>query len=141
MTKIYFIKQQQPEKARLLCQIIEHFFSSGDQRILLYLQDPDQALALDRFLWTWEKGSFLPHCYNSGAIDCSGEPIVITTQEENPNAAQILIMGNPCSSEFMSRFKCAIDLAEIYNESLAAQSRERFKAYRQSNFKPEMYTI
>ncbi len=138
MTKLYFVKQERPEKARLLCQLIESFFSRNGQRILVYLQEPEQAIALDRFLWTWDKASFLPHCFDSGAIDCHSEPIVITAQENNCNGATTLIMGNPCSINFIKHFSEVIDLAEIYDEILADQSRDRFRHYRESGFAPEM---
>ena len=141
MTKLYFVKQERPEKARLLCQLAENFYHNSGQRILIYLQEPEQALALDHFLWTWDKGSFLPHCYDSGAVDCHSEPIVITSQENNCNGAQILIMGNPCSTDFVGHFQEAVDLAETYDETLAIQSRDRFRSYRLNGFNPEMYSL
>jgi len=139
VTKVFFARQQRPEKARLLCQLTEDFYGQKSGRILIYLQDVDQAVALDRFLWTWEKGSFLPHVYDSGAVDCHSEPIVITTSETNCNGARILIMGNPCSNSFINGFSLVVDLAEVYDEQLLAASRDRFRHYRDCGFKPEMY--
>ncbi len=141
MPKLFFVKQERPEKARLLCQLTEHFFSRNAQRILIYLQEPEQAIALDRFLWTWDKASFLPHGYDSGAVDCHSEAIVITSREDNTNNADILIMGNPCSTDFIQHFNEVIDLAEVYEDTLASQSRDRFRSYRESGFAPEMLTL
>ncbi len=140
MTKIFFVKQQRPEKARLLCQLTEDFYLQKAGRILIYLQDAEQAMALDRFLWTWEKGSFLPHVYDSGAVDCVSEPIVITTSETNCNGARVLIMGNPCSPSFVKGFAKVVDLAEVYDDQLLARSRERFRQYRSAGFEPVMYS-
>ena len=137
-TRVLFARQERPEKARLLCSLVEDCFRERE-RILVFLQDEQQAMAMDRFLWTWDKGAFLPHAYNSGAVECVDEPIVITCKEENPNGASVLIMGIPCSIDFIGRFDLAIDLAEVYDETLLQESRQRFKHYRDNGFHPAMY--
>ncbi len=140
MTRVRFVKQPQPEKARLLCQVAELAYAE-QPRLLVYLRDPNQALALDRFMWTWDKGSFLPHIYATGAMDCHDEPIVLTTHEINPNGARFLIMANPCSLAFAATFEQVIDLAEVYDEALARQSRERFVRYREQGWAPELIEL
>ncbi len=138
MTKVVFSKLERQEKARILCQLAEEQFAAG-QRILVYVHDDNRAVTLDRFMWTWNKGSFLPHACDNGSVDCLDEPIVIAAKENNPNGASVLIMGHPCSLDFIQRFELAIDFAEIYDKQLAEQARERFRQYRQAGFDPEMH--
>jgi len=138
LTEIRFAKLERQEKAKLLCQLTEKYFTQG-VRVLISVQDDNQAVALDRFLWTWDKGTFLPHSFYNGSVDCLEEPIVISVRENNPNGASVLIMGQACSFEFIRQFDLAIDFAEVYDKQLAGQARERFRNYRNAGFDPQMY--
>ena len=138
MTVVKFAKLERQEKTRLLCQLAEEQFSSG-KRVLLQVGDDNQAISLDRFMWTWEKGAFLPHAFSNGSVDCLDEPIAITVREDNPNGASVLIMGHPCSVDYMRKFALVIDFAELYDKQLAEQSRKRFRRYRENGFNPQMY--
>ncbi len=137
MTQVEFVKLKRPEKARHLCELAEHFFNDGN-KVLIIVGDKNQAVTLDRFMWTWHKGSFIPHAFNNGAVDCLDEPIIIEIAECNPHAAEILIMGRPCSSEFMSHFRHVIDFAEVYDQQLASDARQRYASYRQTGFSVAM---
>ncbi|MCK4623073.1 MAG: DNA polymerase III subunit chi [Desulfuromonadales bacterium] len=138
MTTVKFVKLERQEKARLLCQLADDHFAVG-KRVIIKVQDDNRAISLDRFLWSWDKGAFLPHAFNNGSVDCLEEPIVITVREENPNGAPVLIMGEPCSADYIRQFQLVIDFAELYDKQLAELSRERFRTYRQHGFNPQMY--
>lgn len=137
MPKVEFVKLKKPEKALHLCELAEEFFTSGE-RVLILLQDDNQAVTLDRFMWTWKKGSFLPHAYDNGAVDCLDEPVVITGEERNPNGARVLIMGNPASFQFAQQFEQVIDFAEIHDDELAEAARRRFARFREAGCAPSM---
>ncbi|WP_432822056.1 DNA polymerase III subunit chi [Trichloromonas sp.] len=137
MSKIEFIKLKKPEKARHLCELADEFFAGG-RRVLITVMDDNQAVTLDRFMWTWQKGSFIPHACDNGAVDCLEEPVVIGTEERNPNGARVLIMGRPCSLAFLRQFEQVIDFAEVYDDDLAAAARLRFSRYREAGFEPTM---
>jgi len=137
MPKVEFIKLKKPEKAKHLCDLAEDYFQQG-KRVLITVQDENQGITLDRFMWTYKKGSFIPHAYDNGAVECLDEPVTIGGCERNPNAAQVLIMGKPCSIEFMKQFETVIDFAELYDDALANQARQRFSRYREVGFAPAM---
>lgn len=138
MTRVDFIRLRKPEKARHLCELAEEFFNGGN-RVLVTVMDDNQGVTLDRFMWTWKKGSFIPHAYDNGAVDCFDEPVLISTREHNANGARILIMGKPCSAEFIRQFDYAVDFAELYDDALAQQSRRRFASYREAGLEPGMH--
>ncbi|SHJ58506.1 DNA polymerase III, chi subunit [Malonomonas rubra DSM 5091] len=138
MTVVRFAKLERPEKARLLCQLAEEQ-QALDKKILIRVQDDNQAVALDRFMWTWDKGAFLPHAFNNGSVDCLDEPIVISVREENPNGASVLIMGEPCSPGYLKKFELVIDFAEVFDPQRHELSRARFRQYRELGFDPQMY--
>ena len=137
MTQTMFVKLDRPEKAKHLCRLAEQHFAEG-KRVLITVLDDNQAITLDRFMWVWDKGSFIPHAYDNGSVDCLDEPIAITTREKNPNRATILIMGKPCDLAFIKSFDQVIDFAETYDKELADQARNRFATYRKAGFNPTM---
>lgn len=137
MPRVEFIRLKKAEKARHLCELAEEYLKAG-KRVLITVLDDNQGVTLDGFMWTWKKGSFIPHAYDNGAVECYDEPVVIGTGERNPNGAQVLIMGKPCSPGFVHQFECAIDFAELYDDELADASRERFVQYRKAGLDPGM---
>ena len=137
MTSIEFIKLKRPERAPLLCDLAEEFYLAG-QRVLVMVQDDNQGVTLDQFMWTWKKNAFVPHAFQSGAVECHDEPVVIAVAEQNPNGAGVLLMGVPCSLDFMRHFQHVIDFAESYDEENLEKSRERFRSYREYGFAPVM---
>lgn len=138
MTVVKFAKLERQEKIRLLCHLAEDQYSLG-KKVLIRVQDDNQAVSLDRFMWTWDKGAFLPHAFDNGSVDCLDEPIVISVREDNPNGATTLIMGEPCSLDYLCRFELVIDFAEVYDPQLAELSRNRFRQYRENGLNPQMY--
>ncbi|HEX9874193.1 MAG TPA: DNA polymerase III subunit chi [Deferrimonas sp.] len=133
MTHVRYIKLHKAEKARHLCELAEEFMLAG-RRVLIIVQDENQGVTLDRFMWTWKKGAFIPHAYDNGAVDCLDEPVVIGTGERNPNGARILIMGKPCGLAFARQFDEVIDFAELYDPKLAEESRRRYAEFRGAGF-------
>ncbi|BCA79469.1 DNA polymerase III subunit chi [Desulfuromonas sp. AOP6] len=137
MPAVEFVQLRKPEKAKHLCELAEAFFDQG-YRVLITVVDENQGVTLDRFMWTWKKGSFIPHAYDNGAVDCLDEPVVIGQCERNPNGAQVLIMGKPCGMDFVRQFEHVIDFAEVYDDHLREASRERFRLFREAGFAPRM---
>lgn len=137
MTRIEFIKIQRPEKARHLCELAEHYFAKG-KRVLITVCDDNQGVTLDRFMWTWKKGAFIPHVYDNGRVDCLDEPVIIEAEERNPNGSDILIMGKPCSSEFIRQFALVVDFVEAYDQDLLQAARKRFVCFREAGFEVAM---
>ena len=137
MTRVEFIELNRPERARVLCDLAEEFYLAG-QRVLVMVQDDNQGVTLDQFMWSWKKGAFVPHIYQNGSVECHDEPVVIVAEEENPNGAQVLLMGVTCSLEFTRHFRHVIDFAEAFDDTRLDESRERFRIYREYGFAPVM---
>ena len=140
VVQVRFVRQERPDRIQLICQLSERLYQESEaaEPILIVVEDENQALALDQYLWTWSKSSFLPHVYDNGAVECCREPIVITTREDNCNGAAYLIMGRPCSLDFIKTFRKAIDFAEVYDNVLVQRSRQRYVVYRDHGLGPEM---
>ncbi|MDD3802645.1 DNA polymerase III subunit chi [Desulfuromonas thiophila] len=135
--QVEFIRLQKPEKARYLCQLAEELLQQR-QRVLMLVEDDEQALALDRFLWTWNKGSFLPHAWDNGAVECHDEPICICSQPRNGNGARVLLAAAPAPLAFSRTFSRVIDFAETYDPQRLQAARERFARWRELGCAPRM---
>lgn len=138
MTEVRFVRLDRQEKALHLCRIAEQHFLEG-RRVMIVVDDENRAVTLDRFMWVWDKGAFLPHALDNGTVDCIDEPVVISASERNPNQARVLIMGRPCSLKFLSRFDQVYDFAETYDDGLAEAARVRFRSYRSHGYEPSMH--
>jgi len=136
-TKVEFIKLEEPVLAPWLCRLAQEFFSQH-LRVLVLVENSEQAMALDRYMWVWEKGSFVPHVWDNGAVDSYAEPVVITTRENNSNAAQVLVAATECSMGFAHRFEHVVEFAPTYAEDEVAQARKRFAHWRRDGYAPFM---
>lgn len=128
-----FVSLRKPERARHLYELAAEFYNAG-QRVLILVVDDDQGIKLDHFLWTWKRDSFLPHAFDNGAVECLGDPIVITSDERNANASRVAILGRPASLNFLRQFDIIIDFAEMYDDELATASRQRYRSYQEAGF-------
>lgn len=138
MTRMRFIRLEQPRsKALHLCRQAQACLEEG-HTLVIRVADLQQAQSLDRFLWTWKKDSFLPHCLDEPSQTEIDEPIVIVTGERNPNGATTLIMGAPCSLAFIDSFTQVFDFAELYDDELAQAARQRFRSYRAHGLDPQI---
>lgn len=133
---VEFIALKKPEKARHCCRLAETFFNEG-KRVLVVVQDEAQGRALDRFMWTWRKTSFIPHTL-AGEAETAPEPVLITTDRDTEFHAEVLIMAAPCSIEFIRRFERVYDFAELHDPALHQESRQRFSRYREEGLEPRM---
>lgn len=120
-----------------LCRLAQEF-TDRRLRVLVLVENPEQAVALDRYMWVWEKGAFVPHVWANGAVDSYAEPVVITTEEVNSNGAQVLIASAPYTQGFARRFEHVIDFAPAYAEDELAAARKRFARWRQDGYAPYM---
>jgi DNA polymerase-3 subunit chi len=61
------------------------------QRVLIKADSADRASALDNLLWTYDDQTFLPHA-QIGDGDAKRQPVLITTEDANANAANVLFL-------------------------------------------------
>jgi DNA polymerase-3 subunit chi len=61
------------------------------QRVLIKAESADRASAIDNLLWTYDDQSFLPHA-QVGDGDAKRQPVLITTEDENANKADVLFL-------------------------------------------------
>jgi len=127
--KVYFIDLAIANKHRHICDIVEKLYGNG-QRTVIYVNDNAEAHKLDRYLWTWKQDSFIPHAIvnsNNGSHD---DPVRISMQKDNLHPADVLILFDPLTSEYLNNFPIVIDFAETFDSQKIKLSRERYKTIR-----------
>lgn len=90
---------------------------------------PERVEALNAALWTYNDRSFLPHGSSRDGF-AEDQPIWLTTTEENPNGAGMLVMADGATSDDVGRWPSAIEIFDGGDEAAVAAARERWKAYK-----------
>lgn len=87
MAEVLFYHLQRQSLEAVLPGLLERSLSRG-WRAVVQSAAPERAAALDDLLWTYSEDSFLPHALDSEP-GAAAEPIVLTTQDGNPNGAKV----------------------------------------------------
>ncbi len=134
MTQIdFYLLKSQDEFQRLgfACRLVEKAWSQG-HRVLI--QTPSAAMSeqVNRLLWTFREGSFLPHGLLTEA-DADITPILINHGEEAGDEHQVLINLSQSVPPFFSRFE---RLAEILDQSpeILTAGRGRYSHYKERGY-------
>lgn len=87
MTEILFYHLQGQALDRVLPTLLERSLARG-WRIVVQAASEERVEALDAHLWTYRDDRFLPHG-TERQPDADAQPVFITVNEHNPNAAQV----------------------------------------------------
>ena len=127
MTDIAFYHLQTAPLERALPALLEKVFSA-DKRAVVKLGSSERVEALNDLLWTYDKSGFLPHgSQKDGNPD--KHPIWLTTDDENPNGSQILILADGAQSENVGQYERCLEMFDGADDEAVAAARERWKMY------------
>ncbi|MGB8840118.1 MAG: DNA polymerase III subunit chi [Aliidongia sp.] len=127
MVEIGFYHLTRSTLDQALPRLLERAFGAG-HRILLKAPDVIETERLNRLLWTYGEGSFLPH---GSAVDGRAEeqPIYLTCEDDNPNGATLGCQCGGAELAVVERFGRVLDLFEGSDEQAVAAARERWRRY------------
>jgi len=130
MTKIRFYHLQKSPLERVLPQLLEKVLAKGDRAVVMAGSE-ERVEALNTLLWTYAQQSFLPHgsARDGNAAD---QPIWLTTEDENPNGATVLVLTDGASSESLGAFDLCCELFDGNDPEVVSAARERWKNYTQA---------
>ena len=89
MTEIRFYHLEARRLDQALPPLLELALGEG-RRVLVRAPSEEMVAALNERLWTYDDASFLPHGA-AGDGDPMEQPIFLTSELENPNAATMLV--------------------------------------------------
>lgn len=121
----------------LIAKMAEHAFGKG-KRLLVHCQDEAVARELDEYLWLFRDDAFIPHEFvPRGATPADPDAcVVLVDREEDPIGAEVLVMEHPASMDFAKAYTSVIDMVDHRDPARLAESRERFKRWRDHEVEP-----
>lgn len=118
-------------KDAAVCKLAHKAFRLG-HRIYILTHDHEDAQRLDRLLWTFSAGSFIPH--GLGARPANADmPVLIGRDEPPPAHEDVLIQLTPQVPEFFSRFQRVAEVVDGSDDE-KTRARERFRFYRDRGY-------
>jgi len=132
MTEIRFYHLQQKNIEQALPEILEKALEH-DYKIVIKVSDKEEVENIDKFIWTYKKDSFIPHGYKKNGTE-KEQPIWITTKDENPNSANMLVLVNSTSSTEIDNFDLCCKIFDGNQSEIVETSRLQWKEYKEKNY-------
>ena len=125
MTAFGFYHLQRSPLEQALPRLLGKAFERGMRAVVMAGSD-ERVKALDGALWTFDQGSFLPHGTAAGG-NTAEQPVYLTTLEENPNGATLLVLTDGVEPEFAAGFERCLDLFDGNDDQAVAAARQRWR--------------
>lgn len=127
---IYFVETRANEQRQALCQWVERFYEEG-KRIQIVADSSVAAQYLDKLLWSFSEGSFIPHrMLDPKSSDSVSEPVVITVGEVQLEDFEVLVCDAPVHVDFMKRYALAVHFVLRDDEDRKQESRLMWQSAR-----------
>ena len=102
MTRLVLHDLQSDKRAGDLARLIESLAAAGG-RLVVWVADEGRRQIFDDWLWTFDKGSFVPHIVWQETMGEVDDPVVLSGVEGNPNRATALVVGDDLPPEDWAR--------------------------------------
>jgi DNA polymerase-3 subunit chi len=138
MTRVDFYLTHDIDPSLAVCRLTNKAFRLGHQLYIL-TENSEQSVTLDRLLWTFNPGGFIPHSLYNADLD-QEVPILIGEQEPPENWHDVLISLASAIPSFFSRFGRVADVVGAAEEA-KQQARERFRFYRERGYSLQTHNL
>lgn len=110
------------------CQLLEKIYTQ-QRRVYVCASSAQEAEYLNRMLWTFRSGSFIPHGLLATA-DANLNPILLGLNPQCDTVHDVLLNLAPTVPEFFDLYQRVLEIVDQNPERLQS-SRERFRHYRE----------
>ena len=128
MTDVSFYHLQRRSLEETLPRLLERVIASN-QRAVVLAESAERVEALNSQLWTYNPDGFLPHGSARDGFSAN-QPIFLTSNEENPNGATILLLVGEALPGFVGDFARCLDLFDGNDPQAVQNARDRWRAYK-----------
>jgi DNA polymerase-3 subunit chi len=126
VTEIRFYHLEQRRVDQALPPLLERALEEG-RRVLVRASSEEMVAALNEGLWTYDDASFLPHGA-AGDGDPMEQPIFLTREQENPNAASMLVrLSGAEAGEADDAFDLVVLMFDGRDEAALAHARGEWR--------------
>lgn len=119
----------------LACRLVEKAYKLG-HNVYVHADSAAQAEEFDDLLWTFKQNSFVPHGLHS-AQENSTNPVLIGWQDQPADHHDVLLNLASEVPPFFTDYARVLEVVDQTAETLA-QSRVRFRQYREQDTEPKV---
>ncbi len=128
MTEIDLYELGRAPPERVLPKLLERVLERGKRAVVMVGSD-EQVEALNAHLWTYAQRSFLPHGA-AGDGFAEDQPIYLTTTDENPGGASVLILLDEQDSSNINDYDRCFEILDGSDPGAVERARKRADAHR-----------
>ena len=126
MTEVRFHHLERRRIDQALPRLLERALEEG-RRVLVRASSDEMVAALNERLWTYDDASFLPHGA-AGDGDPMSQPIFLTSELANPNAATMLVrLSGAETGEADGAFDLVVLMFDGRDETALDQARGEWR--------------
>ena len=103
------------------------------KRAVVQVSSKERAEALANELWTFEADSWLPHGTEKDGF-ANDQPIWITPEQENPNAASFLFLTDGMDHTSIKDFERCFVLFDGRSDQMVQHARQQWKSFKDQGF-------
>lgn len=129
MTDIGFYHLTTSPLESALPRLLEKILETHKRAVILCASE-ERLSFLNAALWMTGKISFIPHGSAKEGF-AEDQPIWLTTQDENPNGAQFLVLTEGMEAPSLATYERCLDLFDGNDEEAAAKARQRWTRYKE----------
>lgn len=134
MTEVFFYVLKEGSRSNrylFACRLTEKIYMQG-RRVMIHTSTSDEQRHMDRLLWTFRQGSFVPH----GAADSQqnpNDPVLIGSLDDADDENDVLINLATDVPDRFSRFDRVVEIIDN-EEDQKISGRTRFRFYRDRGY-------
>jgi DNA polymerase-3 subunit chi len=126
VTEVRFYHLERRRVDQALPGLLERALEEG-RRVLVRASSDEMVAALNERLWTYDDASFLPHGA-AGDGDPMTQPIFLTSEPDNPNAATMLVrLSGAETDEADEAFDLVVLMFDGRDEAALAHARGEWR--------------
>jgi DNA polymerase-3 subunit chi len=130
MAEIRFYHLTRTPLERALPALLERALAAG-MRSVVIAGSEERVEALNQLLWSYEERSFLPHGSKRDGRP-ERQPVWLTTEDENPNAATCLVLTDGAVSGRVGEYQRCLDLFDGQDPAAVEAARARWKGWKEA---------
>jgi DNA polymerase-3 subunit chi len=132
MTDVRFYHMMQKRLEQALPEIVAKALERK-YRVVIKAGSKERVEVLDTALWTQDPASFLPHASVKDGFEAE-QPVFLTTEDENPNGADVLILTDGAVSQMTGDFKLCCEMFDGNDDDAVKSAREKWKMYKDKGY-------
>jgi DNA polymerase-3 subunit chi len=132
VTEVRFYHLQRNTLEQMLSKLLEKTLERG-WRAVVMAGSLDRVEALNGILWTNTREGFLPHGSKKDGYH-DRQPIWLTEDDENPNAANVLFLIDGVNSNKIADFDLCCEMFDGRDDVAVSGARDHWKLRKEAGF-------